>query len=83
MFRPDVIAHRKHLGHWEADLVLFRQKHGPANVATMFKSEQVAPRMQPQGPANRVSHETTYRFAYPKAALEEPKTDPGLCVHIP
>lgn len=37
LFRPDVIAHRKEFGHWEADLVLFRQKFGPANVTTMIE----------------------------------------------
>jgi len=37
LFSPDVIAHRKEFGHWEADLVLFRQKYGPANVATMIE----------------------------------------------
>ncbi|WP_170295224.1 IS30 family transposase [Paracoccus aestuariivivens] len=37
LFRPDVIAHRKEFGHWEGDLVLFRQKYGPANVTTMIE----------------------------------------------
>lgn len=37
LFRPDVIAHRREFGHWEADLVLFRQKFGPANVTTMIE----------------------------------------------
>ena len=37
LFRPDVIAHRKQFGHWEADLVLFRQKYGPANVTNMIE----------------------------------------------
>jgi len=37
LFRPDVIAHRREFGHWEADLVLFRQKYGPANVTTMIE----------------------------------------------
>lgn len=37
LFRPDIIAHRKQFGHWEADLVLFRQKYGPANVTTMIE----------------------------------------------
>lgn len=37
LFRPDVIAHRKEFGHWECDLVLFRQKYGPANVTTMIE----------------------------------------------
>lgn len=37
LFRPNIIAHRKQFGHWEADLVLFRQKYGPANVTTMIE----------------------------------------------
>lgn len=37
LFRPDVVAHRKEFGHWEADLVLFRQKFGASNVTTMIE----------------------------------------------
>lgn len=37
LFRPDVIAHCKEFGHWEADLALLRQKFGPANVITMIE----------------------------------------------
>ena len=37
LFRPDVVAHRREFGHWEADLVLFRQKYGAANVTTMVE----------------------------------------------
>ena len=37
LFRPDVIAHCKEFGHWEADMVLFRKKFGPANVTTMVE----------------------------------------------
>lgn len=32
---PDIIARHKQFGHREADLVLFRQKYGPANVTTL------------------------------------------------
>ena len=28
LFRPDDVAHRRQFGHWEADLVLFKQKLG-------------------------------------------------------
>ncbi|MET3615828.1 IS30 family transposase [Rhizobium aquaticum] len=37
VFRPDVVAGRREFGHWEADLVHFRQKFGPANVTTMVE----------------------------------------------
>lgn len=51
LFRPDVVAHRRQFGHWgeaepwplrgrvspPSDLVLFRQKFGPANVTTMIE----------------------------------------------
>ena len=37
LFRPDVVAGRREFGHWEADLVHFRQKFGPANVTTMVE----------------------------------------------
>ncbi|MGR3247823.1 MAG: IS30 family transposase [Paracoccus sp. (in: a-proteobacteria)] len=37
LFRPDVIAHSKQFGHWQADLVLFRQKYGSAKVSNMIE----------------------------------------------
>lgn len=37
LFRPDVVAGRREFGHWEADLVHFRQKFGPTNVTTMVE----------------------------------------------
>ena len=36
-FRPDVIAGRREFGPWEAALVHFRQKFGPAHVTTMVE----------------------------------------------
>ena len=37
LFRPDIVAHRQEFGHWEGDLVLFRQKFGAANVTTLIE----------------------------------------------
>src|SRR5690606_32393570 len=37
LFRPDAVTGRREFGHWEADLVHFRQKFGPANVTTMVE----------------------------------------------
>ena len=37
LFRPDDVAHRRQFGHWEADLMIFRKEHGPANVATVVE----------------------------------------------
>lgn len=37
LFRPDVVSGRQEFGHWEADLVHFRQKFGPANVTTLVE----------------------------------------------
>lgn len=35
--RPEVVASREEFGHWEADLMIFRKEHGPANVATLIE----------------------------------------------
>lgn len=35
--RPEVINDRSQFGHWEADLMIFRKEHGPANVATVVE----------------------------------------------
>lgn len=37
LFRPDAVAGRREFGHWECDLVHFRQKFGPANVTTLVE----------------------------------------------
>lgn len=37
LFRPDDVAHRRQFGHWEADLMLFRQKLGQMNVTTLVE----------------------------------------------
>ncbi|MBP2551894.1 IS30 family transposase [Neorhizobium galegae] len=35
--RPDIINSRSELGHWEADLMIFRKEHGAANIATVVE----------------------------------------------
>lgn len=35
--RPSAVASREEFGHWEADLMIFRKEHGPANVATLVE----------------------------------------------
>lgn len=35
--RPEVVQSREEFGHWEADLMIFRREHGPANVATLIE----------------------------------------------
>ncbi|CAK7262098.1 transposase (plasmid) [Shinella sp. WSC3-e] len=35
--RPDVVADRKQFGHWECDLIQFRQKFGKANVTSLVE----------------------------------------------
>lgn len=35
--RPEAVGRRDEFGHWEADLMLFRQEHGPANVTTLVE----------------------------------------------
>ncbi|WP_313851752.1 IS30 family transposase, partial [Parasedimentitalea psychrophila] len=37
LFRPDDVAHRRQFGHWEADLILFKQKLGQTNVTTLVE----------------------------------------------
>lgn len=37
LFRPDDVAHRRQFGHWEGDLMLFKQKLGQANVTSLVK----------------------------------------------
>ncbi len=33
-YRPEAVGNRDAFGHWEAELMIFRREHGPANVAT-------------------------------------------------
>ena len=35
--RPDAVADRKQFGHWECDLIQFRQKFGKANVTSLVE----------------------------------------------
>jgi len=35
--RPAEVNARQEFGHWEADLMIFRKEHGPANVATVVE----------------------------------------------
>ncbi|MEM6309272.1 MAG: IS30 family transposase [Pseudomonadota bacterium] len=35
--RPEIIADRVQFGHWESDLMLFRQKFGKANVTSLVE----------------------------------------------
>ncbi|MCE6949654.1 IS30 family transposase [Cereibacter sphaeroides] len=35
--RPQAVKDRQEFGHWEADLMIFRKEHGPANVATVVE----------------------------------------------
>jgi len=37
LFRPDDVAHRRQFGHWEADLMLFKQKLGQTNVTSLVE----------------------------------------------
>jgi IS30 family transposase len=37
LFRPDDVAHRRQFGHWEGDLMLFKQKLGQTNVTTLVE----------------------------------------------
>ena len=37
LFRPDDVAHRRQFGHWEADLMLFKQKLGQSNVTSLVE----------------------------------------------
>ena len=37
LFRPEIVAHRGEFGHWEGDLMLFKQKFGQTNVTSMVE----------------------------------------------
>jgi IS30 family transposase len=37
LFRPDAVAHRRQFGHWEGDLMLFKQKLGQSNVTSLVE----------------------------------------------
>ena len=37
LFRPEAVARRSQFGHWEADLMLFRQRFGSANVTSLVE----------------------------------------------
>ena len=37
LFRPDDVAHRREFGHWEGDLMLFKQKYGQVNVTSLVE----------------------------------------------
>ena len=37
LFRPEAVAQRSQFGHWEADLMLFRQRFGCANVTSLVE----------------------------------------------
>lgn len=37
LFRPDDVAHRRQFGHWEAGLMLFKQKLGQSNVTFLVE----------------------------------------------
>lgn len=37
LFRPDYVAHRRQFGHWEADLMLFKQSLGQPNVTSLVE----------------------------------------------
>lgn len=37
LFRPDDVAHRRQFGHWEADLILFKQMLGQSNVTSLVE----------------------------------------------
>ena len=37
LFRPDDIAYRRQFGHWEADLMLFKQQLGQTNVTSLVE----------------------------------------------
>ncbi|MDH7799259.1 IS30 family transposase [Beijerinckia sp. GAS462] len=37
LHRPDIVRERKQLGHWECDLIQFRQKFGKANVTSLVE----------------------------------------------
>ena len=37
LFRPDDVSHRRQFGHWEADLVVFKQRFGQSNVTSLVE----------------------------------------------
>ena len=37
LFRPESVAHRREFGHWEGDLMLFKQQFGQANVTSLVE----------------------------------------------
>lgn len=37
LFRPDDVAHRRQFGHWEGDLMLFKQSLGQTNVTSLVE----------------------------------------------
>jgi len=37
LFRPDDVAHRRQFGHWEGDLVLFKQRFGQTNITSLVE----------------------------------------------
>lgn len=37
LFRPDDVAHRRQFGHWEGDLMLFKQALGQSNVTSLVE----------------------------------------------
>ena len=37
LFRPDDVARRRQFGHWEGDLMLFKQKLGQTNVTSLVE----------------------------------------------
>jgi transposase, IS30 family len=36
-FRPEIVASRETIGHWETDLMIFNREHGKANVTSMIE----------------------------------------------
>jgi transposase, IS30 family len=45
--RPAAIGHRRELGHWEADLLIFRRAHGKANVTSLVERQSRLVRLIP------------------------------------
>ena len=37
LLRPDNVAHRRQFGHWEGNLMLFKQKLGQTNVTSLVE----------------------------------------------
>ena len=37
LFRPDAVAYRREFGHWEGDLMLFKQELGRSNVTSLVE----------------------------------------------